>query len=291
MNLNYLLRKLTIRRIKNKIIRTLFNDQWSILVCGHNGTILRHIEPPKDRFWADPFPVEVMDKTYIFLEQQIGSGNGTLGFIELYPDLTYSGFIPILEKSYHLSYPNIFSYNNNWYLVPESHENRTIDLYEALEFPHKWEYKKTLIKNIDANDTTVFYYDSMWWLFTSVGTNISHANANLSIFYSDSLFSDNWISHPKNPISKKSSNSRMAGNIFTENNKLFRPAQNCKADYGKELNINEITELGPSVYKEQLSFTIKPDKKYNAVCTHTINYSKSYVLRDIKTRKSKIHLW
>jgi hypothetical protein len=83
----------------------------------------------------------------------------------------------------------------------------------------------------------------------------------------------------------------MAGNIFIKKNKLFRPAQNCKSDYGKEININEITELGPSAYKEQLSVTIKPDKKYNAVCTHTLNYSKNYLLRDIKTRKSKIHIW
>jgi hypothetical protein len=285
------MKKLTVKHIKNKLIRTFFNEQWSILVCDHEGNILCHIEPPKDRFWADPFPVEIMDRTYIFLEQQIGSRNGILGFIELHPDFTYSDFVPILEKSYHLSYPDVFLFNNHWYLVPETHENRTIDLYEAADFPYKWKHKKTLIKDIDANDTTVFYYNSLWWLFTSVGTNLSHANANLSIFFSNSLLSDNWISHPENPVSTKLSNSRMAGNIFIKNKELFRPAQNCQADYGREININKITELGPSVYNEKLSFTIKPDRDYGAVCTHTINYSKNYIVRDIKTRRNKIHLW
>jgi hypothetical protein len=285
------MKKLTVKRIKNKLISTFFYEQWSILICDNDGKILCNIKPPKDRFWADPFPVETKDGTYIFLEQQIGSENGILGFIKLYSDLTYSEFVPILTKSYHLSYPDIFLFNNNWYLVPESHENRTIDLYEATEFPYKWNYKKTLIKNIDASDTTLFYYDSIWWLFTSIGTDTSHANANLSIFFSDSLLSDNWISHPKNPISSKLSNSRMAGNIFIKDKKLFRPAQNCQTDYGKEININEITELGKSVYKEQLYLTIKPEKEYKAVCTHTINYSVNYILRDIKTRKSRMYLW
>jgi hypothetical protein len=284
------MKKLTIKRIKNKILRTIFNEQWSILVCDPDGKILCHIEPPKDRFWADPFPVEILGRTFIFVEQQIGSGNGVLGFIELYPDLRYSDFTPVLEEPYHLSYPNVFLFDNTWYLVPESHENQTIDLYEAIDFPYKWARKKNLIKNINANDTTVFYYNSTWWLFTSIGTETSQANANLTIFFSNSLLAGDWISHPKNPVSIKLCNSRMAGNVFSKNGKLFRPAQNCQADYGKEVNINEIIELGPFSYKEKLTATIKPEKKYNAVCTHTINYSRNYILRDIKTRKSKVFL-
>jgi hypothetical protein len=283
-------KKLTLKRIKNKIIRTFFNEQWSLLICNHAGKILKHITPPKDRFWADPFPVDYNNKTYIFVEQQIGSENGTLGFLELYHDLTYSDFIPILELPYHLSYPGVFFFDNTWYFVPESHENHTIDLYAAREFPYKWKYKKTLIDNIDANDTTVSFFNATWWLFTSVGTSSSPANTNLSIFFSSSLLSDDWISHPKNPISTGFTNSRMAGNIFIKNDRLFRPAQNCRTDYGKEININEIIELGPSVYTEKLVETIKPEKEYNAVCTHTINYSENYILRDIKTRRSKFFL-
>jgi hypothetical protein len=95
-------------RIKRKIIRTFFLEQWSLLICGPDGAILRSIIPPKDRIWADPFPVEYGGKTYIFMEQQIGSGNGTLGYIELHADLSYSDFIPILEKPYHVSFPHIF---------------------------------------------------------------------------------------------------------------------------------------------------------------------------------------
>ena len=278
---------MTIKRIKNKLIRTFFDEQWSILVCNKKGEILIHIAPPKDRFWADPFPVEYNNKIFIFLEQQIGSGNGTVGFIELYPDLQYSDYIPILEKPYHLSYPAVFNHKEEWYLVPESHDNKTIDLYKAAKFPTTWDHAITLINNIDANDSTLFFYDSTWWLFTSIGTKNSHANTNLSLFYSSVLLSNNWIPHPQNPVCKGLTNSRMAGNIICKNGKLFRPAQNCRQNYGKETNINEILELTKTKYKEKMIKTIKPENNYKAVCTHTINLTENFILRDIKTRKLK----
>ncbi|WP_010255480.1 hypothetical protein [Treponema primitia] len=278
------------KRIKQKLIRILFYEQWSLLVCNLEGTIIKPIVPPKNYIWADPFPIEYNNKTYIFVEQQIGSNNGTLGFIELYPDLTYSSFVQILEKDYHLSFPNVFTVIENdqtiWYMIPETHENKTIDLYKATNFPYAWNYEKTLMKNIEAVDSTVFYYDSYWWLFTSIGIKSYLRNKNLSLFYSDTFPSDNWIPHPQNPICSNLSNSRLAGAICLNKNtgKLNRSAQNCVKNYGTEVNINEILQLDTFSYKEKKINTILPERSSHAVCTHTVNYSKHFILRDIKTR-------
>ena len=38
----------------------------------------------------------------------------------------------ILEKPYHLSYPYLFEYQGQLYMMPESNENNTIDLYKNL---------------------------------------------------------------------------------------------------------------------------------------------------------------
>jgi hypothetical protein len=277
-------------RTKRKLIRTFFYEQWSLLVCDIDGNILKTIAPPKNYQWADPFPVEHEGKTYIFIEQQIGHENGTLGFIELYPDLSYSSFTPILEKEYHLSFPNIFCLEENnqtlWYMLPETHENKTIDLYKALSFPDTWTHEKTLITGVMAVDSTVFFYDAKWWLFTSVGSKTRPTNANLSLFYSDIFPSSSWTPHPQNPVCTDLGNARMAGAVFFNKNTghLNRPAQNCLKDYGKEININEILELNPNSYKEHTIKTMRPEGNYKAVCTHTFNYSKNYLLRDIKTR-------
>jgi hypothetical protein len=283
-------------RIKRKLVRIFFLEQWSILICGLDELVLKLIWPPENHQWADPFPVEYNDKTYIFIEQQIGHENGTLGYIELYPDLTYSDFIPILEKNYHLSFPNVFCLEQNnqttWYMIPETHENNTIDLYKAIDFPDKWVYEMTLIQDVKAVDSTVFFYNSKWWLLTSVENQSTPVNANLSLFYSDTFPSDSWTPHPQNPLHASLKNARMAGAVFfnKNNGRLTRPAQNCLKDYGKETNINEIDTLDINTYQEHIVKTIIPERHLNAVCTHTFNYSEHYLLRDIKTRRLRLFL-
>jgi hypothetical protein len=283
-------------RIKRKVIRTLFYEQWSLLICDLNGAVLAAIAPEQGVQWADPFPVEYNGKTYIFIEQQIGAENGTLGIIELFPDLTHSAFVPILEKKYHLSFPNVFNIEENnqkvWYMIPETHENKTIDLYRAVNFPFEWEYELTLMRDVVAVDSTVFYYASKWWLFTGLETKPASINKNFSAFYSDLFPSANWTPHPLNPLCSDISNSRMAGAVFIdkETGLLNRPAQNCLKDYGRETNINEIIELSKSSYKEKIIKTLSPEQSLHAVCTHTFNYSNAYLLRDIKTRRPRFFL-
>jgi hypothetical protein len=281
-------------RLKRKIIKLFFREQWSLLVCCLDGKILTHISPPKNYIWADPFPIETNGKTYIFIEQQIGYDNGTLGYIELYPDLSHSSFVSILEKDYHLSFPNIFFLNQNgqkvWYMIPESHENKTIDLYSAVNFPCDWKHEMTLMDNVEAVDTVVFFYNGEWWLFTSIGTRDIPANRNFSVFYAGTLFSNAWTPHPQNPIYTEADNSRMAGAVFCNRDSglLNRPAQSCVKEYGERTHINEIIELSPDLYKERIIKTIYPERRFHAVCTHTINYSENYMVRDIKTRKLRI---
>jgi hypothetical protein len=289
------MKPITIKRIKRKLIRTFFREQWTPVVCDLDGNVLTILTPPQDRFWADPFIAEHNGKTYIFAEQQIGSEHGTLGCVELYADLTYSDFIPILEKDYHLSFPNVFCIGQDWYMIPETHENRTIDLYKAADFPFKWKYSLTLIENITAVDSAVFYHNGKWYLFTSIDGIIngkqSSLNGNLSVFYSDTFPSNKWTSHPQNPVCSGLDNSRMAGAIFFDTRgageNIYRPAQDCLKDYGQKINVNEIIELTATSYKEKLVEIIAPEKNLYAVCTHTLNYSDRFMVRDIKTRRLK----
>jgi hypothetical protein len=283
-----------LRHLKRKFSKLFFREQWSLLVCNTEEEVLVNIVPPKNYIWADPFPVETGQKTYIFIEQQIGYNNGTIGYIELYPDLTYSKFIPVLEKNYHLSFPNVFCIEQNnikiWYMIPESHENKTIDVYRATSFPTGWVYEATLMSNVSAVDSVVFFHDSRWWLFTSIGSETVPVNRNFSAFYSDNFPSTTWNPHPQNPLYSDWDNSRMAGNVFFDKRTGFlnRPAQSCKKEYGEKIHINEILELNTASYCEKKSRTILPEHNLHAVCTHTINYSNTYMLRDIKTRRLRV---
>jgi hypothetical protein len=151
----------------------------------------------------------------------------------------------------------------------------------------------TLMDNITAVDTTVFYNNQKWWLWTSIDRGNAPMNGDLSLFYADSFPTAAWTAHPQNPVYSNLRNSRMAGAVMggyfgDMQGKLFRPAQDCLKDYGKNTNINEIVTLTPDCYTERIVKTIRPEKKLRAVCTHTINYSEHFMVRDIKTRRLRL---
>lgn len=40
-----------------------------------------------------------------------------------------------MERPYHLSYPFLFEYGEQLYMLPESAENRSLDVYRYTHFP------------------------------------------------------------------------------------------------------------------------------------------------------------
>jgi len=281
---------MNLKKFKRRIQKLFFPEQWSLLVCDPDGKALANLAPPKDRIWADPFPVEQDGRVLVFMEQQYNKCKGTLGYIELFEDMTHTQFTPILEKDYHLSFPNVFQVNNIWYMIPETHEHGAIDLYRAEIFPDKWVFDSTLVSGIVAVDSTIFEHDNRWWLFTSLAGQTGGLNESLYLFSSEAFPSCNWASHPMNPVVTGLQNSRMAGLIFRDqtSGEIFRPAQSCAKEYGEETHLNRITSLTCDTYREETIATIKPEKEFHAVCTHTFNKCDKYIVRDIKTRRFRI---
>jgi|GEM_PF-5281631 len=64
---------------------------------------LKYIVPPRDRFWADPFPVEFEDKYFIFVEEYVYTQNkGHISVIEIDQHGAWKEPVKVLEKEYHL---------------------------------------------------------------------------------------------------------------------------------------------------------------------------------------------
>jgi len=279
------------RKIRRKIIRTLFTEQWWILICDRNGKILRELKPPEGCIWADPFPVEYEGKLMLFLEEQPIGGDGYLGYLELSKELIPSELTVILKKPYHLSWPNVFSVtkdtNTIWYMIPESNNNKTIDLYRAEKFPETWIHDSTLMSGIQAADTELYKEnENSWWLFTSGGLDGYGMNDSLMLFHSDHFPSQDWKPHTNNPVITGRGKSRMAGKIYKDRKtgQIVRPAQYSVVDYGERVILNHIETLSISTYREKKLTTIYPEKKNHAVCTHTWNLCSEYVFRDILKR-------
>ncbi|MGI9293790.1 MAG: glucosamine inositolphosphorylceramide transferase family protein, partial [Pseudomonadales bacterium] len=94
------------------------------------------ILPPKDRFYADPHIILKDGKYYIFIEELIYEENkGFISVITMDEAGNYTAPETVLERPYHLSYPNVFQHEGQFYMVPETEANGTIELYKCLEFP------------------------------------------------------------------------------------------------------------------------------------------------------------
>lgn len=283
-----------LRYMVHKFIKLIYFEQWIILFSIRNGlsTSFRNFKkiiPPKDRFFADPFIITKENMYYIFIEEFVYKSNkGHISIIEIDEKGNYGKPVKIIDKPYHLSYPLIFKDKDDYFLIPESCSNKTIELYKCIEFPFKWEFQRNLMENIDAVDTTLFYHKNKWWLFTNIIENPGASYLDeLFLFYSESFNTDEWIPHPLNPIISDVRKSRPAGNIFSHDSKLIRPSQNSTNRYGFGLKINKIIILNENEYEEIEIESIEPDWDKQIIAIHTFNHLGNLTVADGLLRRKR----
>jgi hypothetical protein len=284
-------------RVFNTTVKSVFTfEQWILLFDFFDKkkppfqpAIFKELIPPKDRFWADPSVFTTGDQHYyIFVEEEIyKEKKAHISVLEIYKAGNISEPRIVLDKPYHLSYPYVFKDGNDIYMLPETSENKTIELYRANDFPYKWELKMNLMENVHAVDATIHKYNNKYWMFVNI-REINGASDwdELFLFYADELLTQNWKPHKQNPIVSDVRTARPAGKIFELEGKLYRPSQNSSRSYGYAININEITELSETTYAEKLVSTIAPWNK-KIIATHTYSLSENLCVIDARKRRNR----
>lgn len=264
--------------IRKRIYHKFYMDQWILLFHfsksrNHKSAFYKYkkIIPPKDRFWADPHVLFRNDKYYIFIEEYMYKRKKAhISVITMEKDGSYTSPEIVLDKDYHLSYPFVFEDGGKTYMIPESKQNKTIELYECVDFPAKWKPVKVLMKDISAVDTTIIKFKGKYWMFTNIAENQGASSCDeLFVFYSDSLVTENWNPHPLNPVITDVRVARPAGKIFIHNDKLYRPSQDCSKRYGYGINLNVINQLDEHNYDEETINSVRPNWDKSIICTHT----------------------
>lgn len=251
--------------------------------CQDDFSTFKAINPPRRLFWADPFIIADENNYYVFVEEFIYKTNKAhLSVLQLNCDGHLIKSEKILERPYHLSYPFVFKIDGTYYMIPETNQNKTIELYKCCDFPYIWKFEKYIMENISGTDTTLFHYENKWWLFTTIDQTggVSSCSTELFLFYSDDPIMGKWVSHPLNPVVSDESRARCAGKIFIDDGKIYRPSQDCSIRYGRGLNINHITKLNEQEYNEVLLKEIKPDWDPKLKGVHTINSDKDMIIID-----------
>ena len=263
---------------KRLIMKRFFDEEWFVMYNLDPSTAdsmpdFKRIVSPLGILWADPFVVAHDEGYYIFVEEMSYKENvGHLAVLEMDKQGNITKNTTILNTGSHLSYPNIFQEDGDWWMIPESGASRKISLYKAKNFPYEWEFEKHLMEDVKSADTTLLYHDNKWWMFTNIDEDEGSLLYNeLFLFYADDFRTSNWTPHPLNPIVSDVKSSRPAGKIFVKDGKIIRPAQNSSHRYGYALSFNEIITLNQTDYEEREVHAILPtwDKKIGG--THTFN--------------------
>lgn len=192
--------------------------------------------PNTKKYWfADPLLFEDGDKTYLFVEAfNRKTYKGDIGFFDI-KDGKASEFELLIENNFHMSYPLVFKHGGKYYMIPESEENSTVDLYVAEDFPRNWKKDTTLLSNVHYADTTLLEYDSKKYLFTYKPEG---GLWKLLIFELD--MNKKEVS-PFQTITYQENVCRPAGKFYTdEQGRILRPVQDCRGGYGNGTMIYEV---------------------------------------------------
>ncbi len=228
------------------------------------------INPPKKKFWADPFLINDDGKKFIFFEEySYDDEKGIIKCGEIL-DNKLINVKTILSSKFHLSYPCVSKINGVYYLIPESEESNEVNIYKSVKFPYLWEKHLRLFSKQKIVDPTIFQdKNDQIWLFVNILNEDKNYNSKLNIYKLENNFL-NIIPHKKNPVIENYSCARGAGNLFyNDNGDLLRPSQNNSTDvYGGSLNISKIEILNIENYKEVILKNIKPNFKFGIKGVH-----------------------
>ena len=271
------------------LLKKLFfqGDTWKIAYRSTESNIINDkitpfsiLKMPKGFWGADPFLFKKDEKLYVFFElTDFKKRKSILACKELFN--TNEKINIVYEFPFHCSYPFIFCYKDNIYILPETVQNKQVLLLKCQQFPCVWKYEKTLFSDYSSVDSTIRRFNNEMFILTydiskkcSYDTNIFKLDDNLCP-----------IMEPVYSTSTKLDVSRPAGNFIEISKKEYvRPVQPSNTFYGEKI----VFLKGGADWKEEeiTSVTIKDInldekklKKY--IGLHTYNKLGSVEVIDI----------
>jgi hypothetical protein len=273
--------------------RALTLDTWSIAYrFGGDGKFggaldgFFRLEPPKGWYWADPFPIQVEGRNYIFFEElPLGAKKAHISVVEVDRDGRASKPVKVLERDYHLSYPFLVEEGGQLYMIPETGENHTVEIYRCENFPYQWKFERVLVDGLFCVDATLHKEGDRWWMFANAASSGEEINDELHLFSAEKLLGE-WKPHRKNPVKSDVRSSRPAGRLFWDGNRLFRPGQICTPLYGSGIALHRVTRLNHDEYSEVEESRIVP-RDARTLGIHTLNRAGDLTVTDAFERRPR----
>ncbi|MDT0643029.1 hypothetical protein RM553_09340 [Zunongwangia sp. F363] len=177
---------------------------------------------------ADPFFIKEKDSFYLFTELK-GQKNADIALFTSANGLNYEYKGVVLNEDFHLSYPQVFKYRDEFYMLPETNQSGNVLLYKAEDFPYQWRIVDTLIENVNFKDPSLLLSPDLNLIVTV------DDHMNQLMFTADSL-EGQWREVRKY-TSKKGNETRPGGRFFNYKGEWFLPIQDRRFGYGSGISI------------------------------------------------------
>ncbi|HEY0954964.1 MAG TPA: hypothetical protein VGE36_09425 [Roseateles sp.] len=200
------------------------------------------------RYLADPFGLVRGDALHVFVEAfDYRTKRAHIERHEFALDgLAWRDRTTVLDKPFHLSYPQVFEHDGETWMVPESYQAGEIALYRATdETLNHWERECALLGGLPGADASLVEHGGRWWMFyTLVGPN-ARDQRELHIAHAPTLTGP-WTPLPGNPVRDSRDGARPAGRPFVgRDGVLVLPVQDSATGYGGATRLLRFPVLTP----------------------------------------------
>lgn len=238
-----------------------------------------------DRWFADPFILDVTEAEIIILAEEycyeVSRGRIARVIIDR---RTYEekDFEIILDLPTHLSFPFIIRQNGKVYLMPENSASGCSTVYEYDDTKRKIIPLHHLAEEPFA-DATIFEMDDKSFLCTTMLPDTNSTSVKIYSFDKDNLKVTERIATVEFPIKC----GRNAGEVFSVEGQMYRPAQDCTLRYGHGVILQKMSiENGKWNFENVNSFYPNTFKYNQGV--HTFNNYKGLIVIDARGYRNPI---
>lgn len=232
------------------------------------------INPCRDRWFADPFVLDVTDDyVYVLAEEyEFKTRKGRIAKLSVNRRThKIDSFVILLELPTHLSFPNILRKDGHVYVYPESAYSGKLDLYEYDRLQEKLVFVQTICDDV-VWDSSIFDMAGAPLLFTA------RTNDYYLDIYSWDADKSRFVFSQSIPSQDKSS--RMAGQPIAYGGKTYIPTQYCEKVYGGGVVIKEVLPDGNTFSFKVVKRLESPHPK-RRIRMHTLNVYKGVAIIDV----------
>lgn len=252
------------------------NESLEDIVVGKQITVnwLKHSY--KDRWFADPFILDVTDNEIMVLVEEwydpIQRGRISKLIVDKY-SYELKDMKVMIDEGQHLSFPAITRKSDGIYVQPECCVSNQLVEYKYKTSTDSFE-RKGRISDLPLTDSVRNSFFGEDFLFS---TKLPDANGKELGIYSWDVSSSSYVIREYCHFDENIS--RMAGNFFICKERIYRPSQVCIKSYGDAVSLQEVQYDNNKWIFKEIRRIYSPNSAFD-LGFHTFNEYKGVIVVD-----------